>query len=157
MQSSDLHYAAQAWVLAGGNLLTFAHLIKLPGLAGEVITMWLRGRTPVRQPLRSTHACRQFLLGSDYESLIGVRPGLARASAARPLAGSSPSAADGRLAALKGDQLSLQPYSVSARPGRIARALRSKLRSSSFETSRPASSPVNQSVGTRYRYATIIM
>jgi hypothetical protein len=102
MQSSDLHYAAQAWVLAGGNLLTFAHLIKLPGLAGEVITMWLRGRTPVRQPLRSTHACRQFLLGSDYESLIGVRPGLARASAARPLAGSSPSAADGRLAALKG-------------------------------------------------------
>jgi hypothetical protein len=33
-------YAAQAWVSAGGNLLTFAHLVKLPGLAGEAITMW---------------------------------------------------------------------------------------------------------------------
>ncbi|MBI5083855.1 MAG: hypothetical protein HZB13_04570 [Acidobacteria bacterium] len=33
-------YAMQAWRWAGEDLWTFAHLLKLPGLAGEALTLW---------------------------------------------------------------------------------------------------------------------
>src|SRR6266567_553656 len=33
-------YAMQAWRLSGGDLWTFAHLLKLPGLAGEALILW---------------------------------------------------------------------------------------------------------------------
>ncbi len=33
-------YAMQAWRLSGEDLWTFAHLIKLPGLAGEALILW---------------------------------------------------------------------------------------------------------------------
>lgn len=33
-------YAMQAWWWSGENLWTFAHLLKLPGLAGEALTLW---------------------------------------------------------------------------------------------------------------------
>jgi hypothetical protein len=33
-------YAMQAWWWSGENLWTFAHLIKIPGLAGEALTLW---------------------------------------------------------------------------------------------------------------------
>jgi hypothetical protein len=33
-------YAMQAWRWSGEDLWTFAHLIKIPGLAGEALTLW---------------------------------------------------------------------------------------------------------------------
>ena len=33
-------YAMQAWWWSGEDLWTFAHLIKIPGLAGEALTLW---------------------------------------------------------------------------------------------------------------------
>jgi hypothetical protein len=33
-------YAMQAWRLSGEDMWTFAHLLKLPGLAGEALTLW---------------------------------------------------------------------------------------------------------------------
>lgn len=33
-------YASRAWTWSGGDLWTFARLIKLPGLAGEGLTLW---------------------------------------------------------------------------------------------------------------------
>ncbi len=33
-------YASRAWVWSGGDVWTFARLIKLPGLAGEGLTLW---------------------------------------------------------------------------------------------------------------------
>lgn len=33
-------YSMEAWRLSGGDMWTFAHLLKLPGLAGEALTIW---------------------------------------------------------------------------------------------------------------------
>jgi hypothetical protein len=33
-------YGMQAWRLSGGDLWTFAHLLKLPGLVGEALILW---------------------------------------------------------------------------------------------------------------------
>ena len=59
-------YAYQAWLWAAGDLLTFARLIKLPGLFGEALTVWALWRFAGRRASAAYARLPAAILVSGY-------------------------------------------------------------------------------------------